>query len=395
MRDFTKNRLLLTGATGILGSRLLKLLLEETEGQVFCLVRGATPADGKTRLQTSLGHYDPKGTFDATLWDRVIPVCGDVALPHLGLSPEAYDDLATKVDAVVHVAALTDLFLNFRRIEPVNVGGTRNIVQFTLKTANRYLCHVSTHTVMGDKAFDPTLVYKETDLDVGQGFDSLSYQRSKFIGEQLVRSTEGLVWNIFRPGQIFGDSKDGAYPLGQSQITGLFYDILKTITETNYAFLSRVHFDVVPVDYVSRGILELGLRHPNRYQTYHLINPDIRRYEDVVRTVIALGYPISIIPQSEYETMLEARTILRDGQEYKSATTSAFRWWFRRGIRFESGGVTDCAFTAKELASRGVTCPPVDTNLLGTYFTAGIAQGYFIKPPPKRAVGVRSAEVSA
>src|SRR5690606_29715612 len=129
--------------------------------------------------------------------------------------------------------------------------------RFCLATKNKYLCHISTHTIMGDKTFEKGVVFKETDYDIGQGFEHMTYQQTKFIAEGLVRDAarDGLVWNIFRPGQIFGESTTGNYPQGHSSVDGLFYDIFKTVAETGVAFYSTTHFDVVPVDYVSRGII--------------------------------------------------------------------------------------------------------------------------------------------
>lgn len=384
----TDGCIFVTGATGILGSHLLKVLLQETDAQIICLVRAADLEEGRQRLLEPLGHYDRENSLQRDFHRRVEVALGDIAKPGLGLVPDVYARLAQRVDAVIHVAALTDLFLSWRRIEPVNVGGTRNIIEFALATPRKYLCHVSTHTVSGDRSFDSTLVFRESDLDVGQGFENLTYQKSKFIAEQMVRAAreQGLVWNIFRPGQIFGESQTGAYPLVVGSVSGLFYDIFKTVIETRTAFLSNTHFDIVPVDYVSRGIVELGLRQPESYETYHLTNPDIKRYTQVVQILKDLGHPIEQIPQDSYRERLLAGKIMWDGSEYKSATTSAFRWWFKRGIDFQEGGVTDSEKTRKVLAARSLTCPPVDRKLLGTYLQAGTALGYFKREQPRRPV---------
>ncbi len=380
-----RDRIFLTGATGILGANLLKLLLAETDSEILCLVRAETRESAIKRLLNALSNYGVCKKTNEEFASRVIPVMGDAAKPHFGLDSTEFARLAGETGTVVHVAALTDLFLPYRRIEPVNVGGTRNVIDFALLTDSRYLCHISTHTVMGDRTFDGTLIFRETDLDVGQGFGFLSYQKTKFEAEQLVRASKerGLRWNILRPGQIFGDSKDGSYPMGgDSNVTGLFYDIFKTICETRLAFRANTHFDVVPVDCVSRGILELGLRAETFFETYHLVNPDIKRYTNIVELLIEAGYPIRLVSQSEYRDRLMSKTVNWDFTDYKSATTSAFRWWFKRGIDFEQGGLTDSSYTWGRLAERGVFCPPIDGNLIRTYLKAGLATGFF-KPPPE------------
>jgi len=232
---------------------------------------------------------------------------------------------------------------------------------------------------MGDKTFDKSLVYRETDLDIGQGFDHMNYQRTKFEAEKLIRAAteQGLVWNIVRPGQIFGDSRSGLYPHGMANITGLFYDILKTVSETACALFCRTHFDVTPVDYVSRGTIELGLRRNSYFETYHLTNPDMKRYHEVIELVKALGYPIDIVSQDEYRRRLFGREITSGNGEYKSPTTSAFKWWYKRDIDFSDSAVTDCTYTREVLEAHGRPLPESRHGADGSVFRSGVAQPVF------------------
>ncbi|MBX9766833.1 MAG: SDR family oxidoreductase, partial [Bdellovibrionales bacterium] len=302
--------------------------------------------------------------------------------PKLGLEERNYDELTQKIDAVIHGAALTNLFVNYRRIQPINEGGTQNIIEFTLKTQNKYLCHISTHTVMGNLAFDKNLVYRETDFDLNQKFDHMNYQKTKFLAEKMVReaAAQGLKWNIMRPGQIFGDSETGLYPQGHSNVSGLFYDIFKTVIETGVALDSTAHFDVVPVDYVSRGVLFLGLISPKMYETYHLTNPDTKGYSEVIRVLKEEGYNIHFVDETQYKELLFNNKLFCDGVEYKSPTTSAFKWWFKKeGFSFEQSCITGSEYTQEALKQFGIKCPPVDAKLIGLYIDRGIEQNYFPK----------------
>lgn len=371
---------LITGATGVLGARLLKELLASTPSKIYCLVRAETPALAKQRLLSFLRVYDPNEILNHEFEARVVPVLGDITHESLGLSPKDYADLAEKIDATLHAAANTNLFSNFRRMEPINVGGAKNIIRFVLKTSQKYLCYVSTYTVMGDKTFDKSLIFTERDLDIGQGFQHMTYQHTKFIAENLVRSAteQGLIWNIMRPGQIFGEASTGWYPQGQTNVSGLFYDIFKTIIETQIALYSGAHYDITPVDYVSRAILFLALKKGSYFETYHLTNPDIKRYFDVVNVVKSLGYDIEIVSQLEYRRMLFEKCLQYRGEEYKSVTTKAFRWWFlREQFDFNESCVTVCDLTQKALSSSGIQCPSIGADLIGTYIEDCIRKKYF------------------
>jgi thioester reductase-like protein len=388
----------LTGATGVLGGHLLKELLRSTDSTIYCLVRADSLQHADERLLGFLYTYDPSKKLEAAYRQRVRPVLGDLVQPKFGLEDEAYLDLARTIDVTVHCAALTNLFLNFKRIEPINVVGTQNIIRFCLKTWQKYLCHVSTHTVMGDKTFDASIRFKEDQLDIGQGFEHMTYQQTKFIAEQLVReaSKDGLVWNIMRPGQIFGEAKTGYYPQGQGNIIGLFYDIFKTVIDTRTSLTSSTQFDVVPVDYVSQAVIYLGLQRKSFFETYHLTNPDVKTYSEVIGLLKKLGYPVTMVSQDEYKRRLFEREMFMNGSEYKSYTTSAFKWWFKREIfDFQQGAVTDATYTAKALEEKRILCPPLDVNLIRTYIEAGIKTNYFPLIPQKGTGAAMEDDVKA
>src|SRR6516164_8920420 len=77
-----RRTVLLTGASGVVGSALLQRLRDL---DVVCLV-----------------HRSP------VCGPNVTTVRGDVARPMLGLDELAYAELAARVDAVIHCAAVTD-----------------------------------------------------------------------------------------------------------------------------------------------------------------------------------------------------------------------------------------------------------------------------------------------
>jgi thioester reductase-like protein len=373
----------LTGATGVLGAHLLKELLETTDTDIYCLVRAESSQDALRRLLTLLAVYDPAEKLKAEFLVRVKPVLGDVAEPMFGLSKEDYAYLGARIDVTIHGAANTNLFARYSKIEPINVGGTRNVIDFVLTTAERKLTYISTYTVLGDKTFDSTFVFRETDLDVGQGFEYMTYQLSKFNAEKLIHeSTEkGLNWNIVRPGQIFGDSKTGNYPRGQTNVSGLFYDIFKTVIETQVAIDSVSYYDITPVDYVSKATVFLTLNGKSFFNTLHLVNPNRKTYTHIISLIRDQGYPIRFVTLEEYKRMVFNRELVSiHGGEYKSPTVVAFRLWFRREhFDFRASSIIDCEKARTMLEPRGIFCPKIDANLIGTYIEHGIGHNYF--PP--------------
>ena len=390
---YSINSVFLTGATGVLGSYILKDLLRHSDCDIYCLVRSENSELALRRLYAMFEVYDSSGKLLTEFLTRVKPVLGDVTLPKFGLSDNDYEKLAQRVEVTIHGAAYTNLFSRITKIEPINVGGTINVVDFVLKTAQKRLTYISTYTVMGDKAFDPTVTFTESDLDIGQKFDHMSYQQTKFIAEKYIRAAtdKGLIWNIVRPGQIFGDSQTGAYPQGQTSVSGLFYDIFKTVIETGVAIdSSTYYFDVTPVDYVSRATLYLTLEEKTSFHTLHLVNPDYKSYTSIIRIIRDLGYNINFVSIEDYKRLVFDRELTVDGNAYKSATIAAFRWWFKReGIDFTASCHICCQKTLKMLVPKGVLCPPLDSALLGTYIDRGINLNYFPAVPKLMEVYAR------
>jgi thioester reductase-like protein len=373
----------LTGATGVLGGSLLKELLQSTTSQIYCLARGQDPRHCFERVRSALRVYDPHGRLESQFRARVVTLSGDVTQADFGLGKQTFADLQARTDITLHAAANTSLLANYKRLEPINVQGTGRIIDFCLGTPGKSLSYISTFTVMGDKTFDSRVRFRETDYDLGQGFPYMNYQRSKFRAEGMVREARqlGLKWRIFRPGQIYGESITGAYPHSATQGTGLFYDLFKTAMDTGVMPEAYTHYDVVPVDYVSQGIIALSAGMDNFFDVYHLINPDAKNFAQVMGLLREVGYPIELLPEEVYKQKLRSGAITRNGHHYTSTMLKAFRlWYFISEVSFYGSAITDCEYTRARLEQLGVLCAPISRRLIETFVQAGIRGSYFPSP---------------
>ncbi|WP_293105514.1 FkbM family methyltransferase, partial [Moorena sp. SIO3I6] len=89
--DITEPKnIFLTGATGFLGVYLLSELLEQTQGNIYCLVRATSSEKGKQRLQRALESYS---LWNETKSSRIIPVIGELSAPLLGLDESQFNHL--------------------------------------------------------------------------------------------------------------------------------------------------------------------------------------------------------------------------------------------------------------------------------------------------------------
>ncbi|MEU2103549.1 SDR family NAD(P)-dependent oxidoreductase [Nocardia sp. NPDC019255] len=378
----------ITGVTGVLGGKLLHDLLTKSDVRVTCLVRGKTVAAAERRIKHFLSTYDPEATLDEAFAERVSTVLGDVSVDRFGLDEVTWRRLADDVDLTIHAAGRTTLVTFYDALAPINVEGTRRAVEFALRSRGKYLVYVSSFSALGDRLNFNNPPFTERDLELGQGYDHLPYQQTKYESEKLIRaaSERGLLWDIVRPGNIMGDSRTGRYPFSEVSVKGAYYDILKTMIETGETMLTPVHWDISPVDYVSAGIVHIALRRATYRETYHLTNPDIRRYYDVVRYVQRAGYEVALVPLEEFHRRATERQIYRLGTDevYDSQTLEMFKYGIELfgTIHYEESSYADCAYTRRVLGAAGIDCPPTE-ELVRVYLAHCAEVGYI--PAPRGA----------
>ena len=210
-----RRTVLLTGASGVVGRALLRRLRGL---DVVCLVH-RSPVCG------------PGVAPDVT----VVP--GDVSQPMLGLAGQACVELAARVDAVVHCAAVTAFNRRDGSLEATNVAGTEHVAGFAA-AAGAVLYHVST-------------AFVHTTADGDRGRAAVGYAASKLAAERVVRAS-GVPHVILRPSVVIGDSVTGEIAAfqGLHQVAaGLFAGLVPMIP-----FDPGWPVDFVPADVVADAI---------------------------------------------------------------------------------------------------------------------------------------------
>ncbi len=204
-------KLLLTGASGVLGPSLIAAL-----GPSRCLV---------------LRHRTPLA--DAT----VEAVDGDLTQERLGLDIATYERLLGRIDGVLHAGALTSSFRPSAEIERVNVEGTRHVLRLA-ERAGVPLHHISTFYVRGR---DGTHTAPPVD----------AYQSSKRTAESVVANAT-VPTAIYRLPALIGDAQTGVISRFSGQA---FYLGAKAIVSGN-AHLMPVppnsFLDFLPRDHVAQ-----------------------------------------------------------------------------------------------------------------------------------------------
>jgi thioester reductase-like protein len=266
---------LLTGATGLLGTYLLRDGLAAGR-RLVVVVRRSNMEPARQRIESVLARCE--GEMGRAL-PRPPVLEGDICRPDLGMDRASLDWVARHCVGVLHNAASLSFAANERTGEPrrSNVEGTRNVLELCRKTGIRQFHHVSTAYVCGLR----TGRVLESELDVGQEWGN-EYEQSKVEGEKLVRAADFLdPPTIYRPAIIIGDSASGytatfhgfytPLKIGQAlvdQFKPESIDGAPLVAVLGLTGDERKNF--VPVDWVSRVITYLH-GHPEHHgQTYHL-----------------------------------------------------------------------------------------------------------------------------
>ncbi len=199
---------LLTGATGFLGNHILKDLIENESGHIYCLLRKGGFDDILARLKSTLFYYF-EDNFDEAFKSRITLIEGDIT----------DDGLATKItnisfDTIINCAACVKHFANDNSIEFVNVHGVQNLIAIA-KEKNAKMIQISTTSVPGvhtEETYKINLRMTEDKLFVVDDMNN-QYGQSKYKAELLMLEAikDGMRGKIIRVGNLMGRSTDGEF----------------------------------------------------------------------------------------------------------------------------------------------------------------------------------------
>jgi thioester reductase-like protein len=133
---------------------------------------------------------------------------------------------------------------------------------------------------------------------------------------------------------------------------------------------------MTPVDYVAEAICFLTTQKKDIYSVYHLTNPSIRRYNEILGILKRCGYEIELVEPEEYTKRLKMRQLrTAEGNEYHSMTTELIQA-HPAILQEETKTYADCFYTQLILESAGIVCPKIDEDLLRTYINYCERIGY-------------------
>lgn len=238
----------ITGFPGFIADRLLERLARK-QSRFILLVQPSW-------LERARAEIDRIVNLTGHSRDDFRIVEGDITQPNLGLTAADIDLTKQQTTHVFHLAALYDLAVPHDPAMLVNVGGTRNMVEFARSLPSlRHFHHVSTCYVAGKREG----VILETELQHAAGYRNF-YEESKHLSElEVERVKNVLPVTIHRPAVVCGDSHTGE----TVKYDGVYYLILYLLRWPSLSSINigndEVSLNLVPVDFVVDAMAALAL----------------------------------------------------------------------------------------------------------------------------------------
>lgn len=282
--------ILITGATGFLGSHVLFDLLRQSDAKVLCLVRAKDDGAAQKRLAHELEARDLP--WSPELERRIEVVAGDLQEPRLGWSEDRWNVLASEVDSIVNVGATVDFVRGYLPMRKANVLGPLTLSAFAATARIKPLHHVSTISIF-DEIGIPSIGEDDSVAHVDKLFTG--YEQTKWAAEAVLRRARerGLVVTFCRPGGIGGHTETGVYnPQDLSSAFVAAWVVHRTMPEFRY-------MNVAPVNWVSRITAEIALDPKAWGYNYHLTGKPLSLRE-VQRNMSLGGMNIGVMSFSDW-----------------------------------------------------------------------------------------------
>ncbi|HVK19973.1 MAG TPA: thioester reductase domain-containing protein [Actinokineospora sp.] len=367
--------ILITGGTGYTGAYLVRELLDRSDAEIHVLVRASGQAEALDRVRRNLESY---GIWREGDERRLHGVAGDTGRPYLGLDRKLYRALSADIEMIVHNAADSRWTVPYSTAKPVNVLGTVEVLRFACRDRIKPMHYVCSTGAYPGAVGEHT--WTESPLPDPEGVVG-GYRQSKWVADTLVNTARerGVPASVYRPGALTGAQDTGACAT-ETFINHLIRGWIQLGSAMRYDFL----LELVPVDYCAAAVAHIALagREPS---IYNLPGARSVTMDEVVDHIIDCGYPLRLLPYSQWREELLAA--VERGEDNELAPYLPLLDPDRPAEEIGIAGskpVFDSTNTTEALRGSGITCGAVDRELMDRYLRYFVEIGYL--PPAGASV---------
>ncbi|MEB7831147.1 non-ribosomal peptide synthetase [Staphylococcus xylosus] len=291
---------LLTGATGFFGIYMLNNLLEDTDFNIYVMVRSNNEVNGETKLKRNWIYYF-ESQIGAEYAERIHIIEGNIELEKLGMASETYESLSQNIDMIVNAAANVSHFATTDASYGANVGGIEQLIQFAKYNQPKEIHHMSTISIASGKVDDKAqLTFSEHDLDLGQVMNNV-YLDTKIEAEKvLIASREqGVETNIYRLGNLQCDSRTGVFQ--KNEENNAFYSIIKSFRNLEiFPDLENDDLEFTPVDQAAKACSQLIKNNQLNNEIHHIYNNHHLSLKQLMHVYNQNNYHIEDVQWNEF-----------------------------------------------------------------------------------------------
>jgi NAD(P)-dependent dehydrogenase (short-subunit alcohol dehydrogenase family) len=340
-----------TGATGFIGKRLVKKLLERKGAVVHFLIR----KESESKVAALRTYWGASAA-------RLVPVFGDLTAPKLGVASETVKKLKGQIDHFYHLAAVYDLAADEESQVAVNIEGTRNTVEFAKAIDAGHFHHVSSIAAAG--LYEG--VFREDMFEEAENCEH-PYFMTKHESEKIVRKECKVPWSVYRPAAVVGDSRTGE----MDKIDGpyYFFKLIQRMRQLLPPWMPSIgmeggRINIVPVDFVVASLDHISHQARASGKCFHLVDPVGYRVGDVLNILSKAAHApkmnlfvnaalLGFIPKSVKKGLMALGPVRRIQQAILSdlRLPDDILTFVNYPTRF------DCRETQAALAGSGIECP--------------------------------------
>jgi len=324
----------LTGITGFLGLYLLDGLITKTKADIYCLVRGEDNADIQRRYEATLEAYKKEHLKNHP---RVKLVKGNLAEINLGMDDSTFEMMKEKIDSIYHSGAMVHHMFDYNTLRKSNVLSTVELLKIAATGKKKTLNYISTLGVASIRDANGFQVEVDTE---DSPISTNGYTLSKWVSEKILSNVKGVDINIFRPGNITGDSKEGICPPEKNHALL----VMKGCTQMGAAPDWQRSVEMMPVDTLSNAIIELAsISHG--FNIFNMSNPLEINWKEYIVIIKSCGFKLDLLPANiwkekhlamadEKNAMYPIREFyLRERKDIMTREWKAFSRWNSKEVR--------------------------------------------------------------
>ena len=353
-RKSSGETILLTGATGALGSHILHAYMGSHDvARIICLVRGSSEYAAAERIRMALAYRKLKPPNS-----KVEVLCTDLSSPLLGLDQSKYQTLASMVTIIHHVAWAVNFRLSLPSFLP-NLASLQNLINFALSSPYRDPPEFIFCSSVASIADHPA--GQAVREEISSNFNDcgpLGYSRSKWIAERICDRAnqqtrlQGRI-AVMRVGQLSGATETGIWNMNEA-----YPMLLSQVSLTNcLPDLQDLPLTWLPVDVAAKSFLGVAASikkgMSDKMQVYHVVNTETStEWKDLLIWIKKLHNNIETMPPAAFVRKLQ--DLQRSGSEHPAMRLIP-HWRETYGDLETSGECTGQASEKKEVLTFEMT----------------------------------------